>query len=440
MTGIISIVGRPNVGKSTLFNYLTKTRQALVADWPGVTRDRQYGCGKVGDQDYWVVDTGGLSEPDNPDMAELTDSQVKIALAESDKVLFLVDSEQGLTTPDRVIAQQLRQEYKDKLILVVNKVDRQNEVEAMSDFYQLGFSDVFAISAKSGRGVKTVIAHALRDVVAVEVDIDAMPGARVAIVGRPNVGKSTLTNAMLGEERVVVFDQPGTTRDSVAVPYERRGKQYTLIDTAGVRRRSKVHEAIETYSVIKTLKSMEMAQVVLIVVDASEGLTEQDLRLIGRVIHLGKAIVLVFNKWDCMADEERQAFMKEVDRKLKFINYARQFTISALKGSGVSHLYRAIDEAYKAVNIEISTPDMTRALMMAQTEHQPPLVGNRRIKMRYAHIGWHDPLTVIIHGKQLSKLPGSYKTYLANFFRAHFKIPALPILLVFKTDENPYDK
>lgn len=438
MAGIIAIVGRPNVGKSTLFNYLTKSKQALVADWPGVTRDRQYGCGKVGDQPYWVVDTGGLSEPDNPNMAELTDSQVLIALAECDRVIFLVDCEQGLTAPDRMIAQQLRQQYADKIILAVNKVDRQNEVEAMSDFYQLGFAHTQAISAKSGRGVKALIDLSLKDIESFSVDIESMPGARVAIVGRPNVGKSTLTNQMLGEERVVVFDQPGTTRDSVAVPYKRRGQQYTLIDTAGVRRRAKVHEAIEAYSVIKTIKSMEMAQVVLIVIDASEGVTDQDLRLIGKVVHLGKAIVLVFNKWDNLDEEARKLFMQSADRKLKFIHYARQFTISALHGTGVSHLYRAIDEAYKAVNVQISTADMTRALLIAQQEHQPPLIANRRIKLRYAHVGWHDPLTIIIHGKQLSKLPGSYKTYLSNFFRKHFKIPALPILLIFKTDNNPY--
>ena len=438
MTAVITIVGRPNVGKSTLFNYLTKTRQALVADWPGVTRDRQYGAGEVGDRSYWVVDTGGLAEPNDPSMAELTDRQVMAALEEADCVFLLVDGDQGLTSPDRVIAQQLRQEHKDKLHLVVNKVDRHNADEMLLDFYELGFANVHAISAKSGRGIKHLIESALCDVPESEIDLQAMPGIRVAIVGRPNVGKSTLTNCLLGEDRVVVFDSPGTTRDSVAIPCEREGRQYTLIDTSGIRLRTKVKAVIETYSVIKSLKSIEMAQVVLMVIDAHEGVTDQDLRLISRILHYGKAILLVFNKWDNMSAEERLQFSKTADRKLQFIDFAARYTISALHGTGVGHLYQAIHRAHSAVVKELSTPDLTRALMMAVESHQPPMVGGRRIKLRYAHVGSRNPLAVVIHGKQLTKLPGSYKTYLSKFFREHFKLHSLPVIISLRNDDNPY--
>jgi GTPase len=438
MAAVITIVGRPNVGKSTLFNYLTNTRQALVADWPGVTRDRQYGAGEVGDQAYWVVDTGGLAEPEDPSMAELTDRQVMAALEEADRVFFLVDGEQGLTVPDRVIAQQLRQKYKNKLYLVVNKVDRHNADELMAEFYELGLPHVYAISAKSGRGIKALVSVALHDIPPTEIDIQAMPGIRVAIVGRPNVGKSTLTNCLLGEDRVVVYDSPGTTRDSVAIPYTREGQEYTLIDTAGVRRRSKVKASIETYSVIKTLKSIEMAQVVLMVIDAREGVTDQDLRLIGRILHYGKAILLVFNKWDKMSAEDRKDFTQNADRKLKFIDFAARYTISALHGTGVGHLYKAIHRAHSAVVKDLSTPDLTRALIMAQESHQPPMIGNRRIKLRYAHVGSRNPLSVVIHGKQLNKLPGSYKTYLSKFFREHFQLHSLPVIISLRNDDNPY--
>lgn len=439
MLPIIAIVGRPNVGKSTLFNTLTKTRDALVADWPGVTRDRQYGLARREDRQFWIVDTGGLSEPDDKDMAMCTDQQVHQAMAEADKILFMVDVKQGLTAPDRDIAQMLRTEYAHKVVLVANKADRDSAEIAAADFYELGIGDLTTISASSGRGVVGMINKVLLEFPpADEQDAIDEAGPKIAVVGRPNVGKSTLINRLLGEDRVIVYDQAGTTRDSIMVPYERRGKHYTLIDTAGVRRRTKVHEPIEKISVIKTLQAIEMAQIAIVVLDAREVVTDQDLHLLGKVMELGKGLVIAFNKWDDMDDYDREQFQKAVERKCEFVNFARRYFISALHGTGVGNLYHAIDEAYEAVKTVISTPDLTKALEVAQKEHQPPLVSGRRVKLRYAHMGGHDPLIVVIHGKQVDNLPGSYKRYLVNFLRTRFKIAAIPIHLRFKNDDNPY--
>ena len=439
MLPVIAIVGRPNVGKSTLFNYLTKTRDALVADWPGVTRDRKYGLGVVGSSQYWLIDTGGLAEPDDPAMSTLTDQQVRMAIDEADRILFVVDGKDGLTAPDRVIAEELRQRYAEKVILVVNKSDRNESYQVVSDFYQLGLGEPFPTAASMGRGMKPMIDKVLADLPKVDISQQQYPGIRIAVVGRPNVGKSTLINRILGEDRVVVCDRPGTTRDSVAIPFERRGQDYTLIDTAGVRRRARVDNAIEKFSVIKTLQSMELAQVVIMVFDAHEDVTDQDLNLLGKVLELGKAVILAFNKWDDMDEYSREQFKKSIDRKLEFVNFARRYFISALHGTGVGKLYQAIDEAHEAVNTQVSTPDLTRALERAIKEHQPPLVRGRRVKLRYAHMGGHDPLVFVIHGKQVSRLPGSYKRYLVNFFRKRFNINAIPIHLNFVNDDNPYN-
>ena len=441
MLPVIAIVGRPNVGKSTLFNRLTESRDALVADWPGVTRDRQYGRGRVGAKPYMVVDTGGLAEPDDEEMASLTDQQVMCAIEEADLILFMVDAKEGLTAPDRRIAQSLRSQCYDKVCLVVNKADRDEAAMVTADFYELGLAQLYPVSASMGRGVKSLMANLLSsfpDVVEKEITQHDVP--KVAIVGRPNVGKSTLVNRILGEDRMVVLDRPGTTRDSISVEFEHRGKQYELIDTAGIRRRARIHDAVEKVSVIKTLQAIEMAQIVIVVLDARDVVTDQDMHLLGKVLQFGKGLILAFNKWDGMDDYDREQFKEAADRKLEFVDFARRYFISALHGTGVGKLYQAIDEAFESVKIQLSTPELTTALEQAQKSHQPPLVGGRRIKLRYAHLGGHDPLVIVIHGKQIEKLPGSYQRYLVNFFRKRFKIIAIPIHLRFINDSNPYTK
>tara|TARA_A100001015_G_C15044306_1_gene742367 strand:- start:739 stop:2064 length:1326 start_codon:yes stop_codon:yes gene_type:complete len=440
MLPVIVLVGRPNVGKSTLFNYLTKTRDALVLDWPGVTRDRQYGYGKVGEQPYLVVDTGGLAEPDDPTMASLTDQQVHQAIDQADCIYFMVDAKDGLTAPDRNIAMKLRQQHAAKVKLLVNKTDRDDAATLIGDFYELGLGQPYAVAASMGRGIPELVDQTLAsfDYHQIEAVEDDTQGPRIAIVGRPNVGKSTLINRLLGEERVVVCDRPGTTRDSIEIPYERQGKPYTLIDTAGVRRRARVSATVEKFSVIKTLQAIEMAQVVVLVMDGHEDVTDQDLHLLGKVLQMGKALIIAFNKWDNIDQYDRDQFTSAVDRKLEFVDFARRYYISALHGTGVGKLYRAIDEAYEAVQTRISTAQITQALEKALRTHQPPLVSGRRIKLRYAHMGGNDPLVIVIHGKQVTKLPGSYQRYLVNFFRQHFSIAAIPIHLKLVNDDNPY--
>ncbi len=438
MLPVIAIVGRPNVGKSTLFNYLTQSRDALVADWPGVTRDRQYGLGAVGERDYWVIDTGGMADPDDPEMAELSDLQVLQAMQEANVIFFVVDAKAGLTEMDRFIAQELRQSHAGKVVLLINKADREAAALVAAEFYELGLGEPEVVAATMGRGLPELMHKTLAAFPVTEVDADAMPGIRIAVVGRPNVGKSPLINRLLGEDRVIVLDRPGTTRDSIAIPFERRDQMYTLIDTAGVRRRARVDAAIEKFSVIKTLRAMELAQVVIMVIDAREVVTDQDMHLLAKIVELGKALIIVFNKWDGMDEYDREQFMQSVDRKLEFVKFARRYTISALHGSGCGQLFHAIQEAYEAVLTRISTADLTKAIEIAQRQHQPPLVRGRRVKLRYAHIGGQDPLIIVIHGKQVDDLPGSYKKFLINFFRQHFKIGPIPIIVQFKNDQNPY--
>jgi len=440
MLPVITIVGRPNVGKSTLFNHLTNTRDALVVDVPGVTRDRQYGEGVVGDRPYLIVDTGGIEEPDDPTMARLTDEQVMLAIDEADVILFMVDAKAGLVASDEVIAERLRR-FQKKVILLVNKADRESAAIVCSEFHAMGFSEPHAVSAKSGRGIEAVVLEALTGLPKNEAPEpeDIEDSIRIAVVGRPNVGKSTLINRMLGEDRLVVLDRPGTTRDSIYVPFVHRDQRYTLIDTAGVRRRRKITDTVEKFSMIKTLQAMKAAHVVIIVVDAQDSLGEQDMRLLGMVVDMGKALVLAFNKWDGMDDYDKSQFKDAVDRKLLFVDYARRYFISALHGTGVGKLYHAIDEAYTSTTKEISTSQLTNALEKAVQSHQPPLVKGRRVKMRYAHIGSHDPLMIVVHGKQTASLPGSYQRYLSNFFRKTFKLLGIPVLVKLKSDENPYD-
>lgn len=438
MLPVFAIIGRPNVGKSTLFNYLTKTRDALVVDMPGVTRDRQYGEGRVGDRNYIVVDTGGIAEPDDPEMSSMTDKQVKQAIVEADKLLFIVDAKDGLTAADRTIAESLRRQYRDKVVLLVNKVDRSDPAVACGEFFELGFGEPIAISATQGYGVAAMIQAQLDQYPPQEQMDPEDAGIKVAVIGRPNVGKSTLINRILGESRVVVCDRPGTTRDSIEVPFEMDDRRYTLIDTAGIRRKSKVTEVVEKFSMIKTMQAIDAAHVVLVVLNAQEGVLDQDLRLMSIVAERGKALVIVMNKWDGMDDYARERFKVDFDKKVNFIDYARRYYTSALHGTGVGKLYHAIDEAYASTMREISTAMVTQALEAAQKTHQPPLVKGRRVKLRYAHIGSQNPLVVVIHGKQTTSLPGSYKKFLSNFMREHFELVGVPLVIKFKNDDNPY--
>jgi GTPase len=440
MIPVIAIVGRPNVGKSTLFNRVTRSRDALVADFAGLTRDRQYGEGKHEDKPFIVVDTGGLGEADGGVDDKLV-AQAQLAIREADIILFLVDGRAGLTAADEEIAHQCRKLEK-KTFVVVNKVDGCDERTVGTDFYSLGLGELSFIAASHGRGVSQLLDTVLADVEAVAPDDDEAEdkrkGIHLAIIGRPNVGKSTLVNRMLGEERVVVFDMPGTTRDSIHIPFERRGKEYTLIDTAGVRKRGRVKETVEKFSVIKTLQAIEEAHVVLFIVDAQEGLTDQDCHLLGFAIDAGRALVIAINKWDGLELEQRDRVKQELKRRLSFVDFAKQHFISALHGTGVGDLYASVNKAYEAAGRELKTSELTNILYKAVEAHQPPLVRGRRIKLRYAHGGGHYPPRIVIHGNQTKDLPNSYQRYLINFFREKLKLAGTAIHFVFKSSENPY--
>ncbi len=433
---VLALVGRPNVGKSTLFNRLTRTRDALVADQPGLTRDRKYGEGKLGGSKYIVIDTGGLSdEPEDIDSAMAAQSWQ--AVEEATHVLFLVDARDGLLPGDEQIAKRLRQANR-VVHLIVNKIDGLNEQVALTDFYQLGFGHVYAIAAEHGRGVTSMIQSLLPEQDDLEQEENEALGIKVAIVGRPNVGKSTLANRILGEERVVTFDMPGTTRDSIYLPFERDEQAYTLIDTAGVRRRGRVKEAVEKFSVIKALQAIEDSNVVLMLLDGSEGVTDQDASLIGFINETGKALVIVINKWDGLSHDQRNKVNRELDLKLPFITYAKQHFISALHGSGVGDLFKSIQKAYRSAMADLATPRLTRLLTDLVTANPPPMVKGRRVKLRYAHQGGKNPPIIVIHGNQTKSLPESYQRYLINAFRKHLKLMGTPVRIEFKSSENPF--
>lgn len=439
MRSVIALVGRPNVGKSTLFNQLTQSRDALVANYPGLTRDRQYGIGRLGG-DYLVVDTGGLSgESEAEAMDSLMASQTWQAIQEADKIIWLVDARDGLIVGDEQIASELRQTGKP-VFVAVNKIDGIDEVEAVSDFYRLGFGELYPIAAVHRRGLNHLMTAVLEDVESPdEIEEEAgARGIRLAFVGRPNVGKSTLINRILGEDRVVVSDQPGTTRDSIFIPFERDGQQYTLIDTAGVRRRSKVRETVEKFSVIKTLQAIERADVVVHLFDAHEGIADQDVHLLGLTLDAGRAIIVVLNKWDGLDEASRKQLKEEMSRKLPFLDFAEKYTVSALHGTGVGLLYGAVKRAYESSRIDASTTRLTKLLEEALFRHQPPLVRGRRIKLRYAHQGGKNPPVIVIHGNQTDRLPGAYKRYLMNYFRQKLGLVGTPIQLEFRTSENPF--
>ncbi|MEL5849591.1 MAG: ribosome biogenesis GTPase Der [Candidatus Igneacidithiobacillus chanchocoensis] len=441
MATILALLGRPNVGKSTLFNRLTRSREALVADLPGFTRDRHYGTARQEDRDYLVIDTGGFEPEEREGLVAAMAAQTRQAISEADILLFLVDAKDGLSAQDQEIARELRRSGKPVLLLV-NKMDVRHAVAELPEFHRLGLGAPITLSAAHGHGMDTlwsaiVAAHpAAVDEQGDREDLEAGPA--IAVLGRPNVGKSTLVNAMLGEKRVIVFDQPGTTRDSIRIPYERQGKRYVMIDTAGVRRRAKVGEGLEKLTVLKTLAALREADVVLMVMDAQTGISEQDSHLIGVAVELGRPIVLVVNKWDGLDAHQRDTVKQDLERRLSFLRYAPFHSISALHGSGVGELYRSIDKLWKNSQRRFSTGELNRTLEDILVTHQPPLVSGRRIKLRYCHQGGTQPVTFVFHGNQVERLPGSYKRYLETAFRNALKLDGVPIRLLFRQGENPY--
>lgn len=457
MLPVIALVGRPNVGKSTLFNRLTNTRDALVADFPGLTRDRKYGQGSFEQRQFIVVDTGGISGDEQGIDAAMADQSL-LAIDEADVVLFLVDARAGLTPADIGIADHLRRVGKTCYV-VVNKVDGIDGDSESAEFYKLGVPKLLLIAAAHGRGVSKMLDDVLAPLDASFPDMEIVPPSldeeeetaeaqlerlqampiKLAIVGKPNVGKSTLTNRILGEERVVVYDQPGTTRDSIFIPMKRDERDYVLIDTAGVRKRRKVSDTVEKFSIVKTLQAIEASNVVLLVVDAREGISEQDLSLLGFILNSGRSLVIAVNKWDGLDTHVKDEVKRELDRRLGFVDFARLHFISALHGSGVGHLFESVQEAYLSATKRINTAMLTDIMEMAQNDHQPPMVRGRRVKMKYAHAGGYNPPVVVIHGNQLLDLPDSYKRYLTNYYRKSLGMMGTPIKIEFREGSNPFE-
>lgn len=444
MLPVIALVGRPNVGKSTLFNRLTRSRDALVADFPGLTRDRQYGEGRVGPRPYIVVDTGGFEPVKSEGIVRAMASQAELAIEEADVVIFVVDARTGLSPQDERIAQHLRRAHRP-VVLAVNKAEGLDITHAV-EFYELAMGEPQMISASHGHGVHNMIEMALSlcpqeetdDEEESETSEDRLPRVKVAVAGRPNAGKSTLINALLGEDRLIAYDMPGTTRDSIRVDFEYDGRDYALIDTAGLRRKGKVFEAIEKFSVVKTLQAIADANVVILVLDAKEGIAEHDAHIAGYVLESGRALVVAINKWDALDSYERSRIDEELDHKLHFLNWARQIHISALKRNGLNHLMKAVSDAHAAAFAKLSTPKLTRALIEAVERQSPPRVKGVRPKLRYAHQGGQNPPVVVIHGNSLQVVPDSYKRYLESWFREKFNLAGTPLRIEFKINRNPY--
>lgn len=441
MLPCIALVGRPNVGKSTLFNRVTRTRDALVADVPGLTRDRQYGRGRIGERAFLVVDTGGFEPEVASGIVKHMARQTAQAIAECDVVVFIVDARAGLAEGDREIAQRLRRSGRP-VVVAVNKAEGLAAERATVEFHELALGEPLPISAEHGEGIGNLVDTALARVPAVPAAERALADdasrVKVAVVGRPNVGKSTLVNALLGEERVIAFDQPGTTRDAIYLDFEHHGKHYTLIDTAGVRRRGKVFEAVEKYSVVKTLQAIDDAHVVVLLLDAGHDITEQDAHLAGHVLEAGRALVVAINKWDLLAPEQRDQVRRDFDRKLAFLAFARLHLISAREARGIDALLESVDEAYAAAMAKLSTPRLTRALQAAVTRQAPARTGLVRPKLRYAHQGGVNPPLVIIHGNALNHVSDAYRRYLERFLTETFQLRGTPLRIQFKTGINPY--
>ena len=439
MLPVIALVGRPNVGKSTLFNALTRSRDALVADMPGVTRDRHYGICRSGERPFVVVDTGGLSGVDEG-IEGLTAQQVRLAIDEAQVLVFVVDARDGLLPQDRSILDELRRSGKP-IIAAINKTDGLDEQNAMAEFAVFGIAQTLPLSAAHNRGTEELIAATL-PLLPEDVHEELAPGEegsiRVAIVGRPNAGKSTLINRLLGEDRLIVSDVAGTTRDPIRVPLERDGKRYTLIDTAGVRRKARVEEAVEKFSVIKTLQSMDAAQVVVVMIDARENLADQDLTLIGHALEEGRALVIAVNKWDGMDAYQREQCQRALDRRLAFVDWAKQVYISALHGSGLRELMRAVVRAHSSATREIGSSDLTKTLERAYEGYQPPLVRGHAPKLRFAHPGGSNPPTFVIHGSRTKHIAPAYRRYLENFFRKRYKLEGTPVRIEFRDGDNPF--
>ena len=439
MKPIIALVGRPNVGKSTLFNRLTRSRDALVADLPGLTRDRHYGDGRVGDRSYFVIDTGGLEPVAKDGMLGEMAKQTLAAVAEADAVVFLVDGRDGLAPQDRRIGEQLRK-LRARVWLAVNKVEGMDAAVVTAEFHELALGQPYAISAAHGEGVRALVDEVLAEFPPEEPMAEPQEGdaPRVAVIGRPNVGKSTLVNRLLGEDRMIVYDEPGTTRDAIEVPFEQDGRRYVLIDTAGVRRRGKVFESIEKFSVVKTLHAIDRANVVLLVVDAAEGVADQDAHLAGYVVEQGRAMVVVANKWDGLDDYAREHAKRTLERKLGFLGFARTHFVSALRGDGLGRVLASVDEAYRAAMAKLPTPRLTRTLIEAVGRQAPPRAGLVRPKLRYAHQGGRNPPTIVVHGSALGAVPATYRRYLEGVFRDAFGLAGTPLRIELRSGRNPY--
>jgi GTPase len=433
---VVAVVGRPNVGKSTLFNAMTGTRDALVADFPGLTRDRQYGFARRTDVPCIVVDTGGLVQ-NAGQIESLMVAQTERAIEEADRLIVLVDGRAGVTPQDQYVAELARRSGKP-VVLAVNKTEGFDPDLAVAEFHQLALGDPQPIASAHDQGVVALLEAALAGLSADPSDGPESTGIKVAVIGRPNVGKSTLINRLLGENRLVAFDEPGTTRDAVMVPFERDGERYTLIDTAGLRRRARVEAVVEKFSVIKTLQAIETAHVVVVVMDAHDNVVEQDASLLGTVIEQGKALVLAVNKWDNIPPEQRELIRGQIVQRLSFADFAPLLFISARHGSGVGELIETVRKVYAAAMRDMSTPELTRVLEAAIESHQPPLVSGRRIKLRYAHQGGRNPPVVVIHGNQTDHVPDAYRRYLVNVYRKAFDLFGTPVRVAFRAEENPF--
>lgn len=439
MYPVIAIVGRPNTGKSTLFNKITGTRNALIADIPGVTRDRNYGLATHRGRQIILVDTGGLNDhsSDDVEISELVSQQSLQAIKEADILFWVLDGQDGLAPGDENLTEVLRP-YDKKLYMLINKTEAMEEDMACAEFYRLGIGTPHAVSAKRGYGVDSILDQALENFSDEEEEEFSPDNVRITVIGRPNVGKSTLINRIIGEDRVLTFDKPGTTRDSILVPFTHHNKHYELVDTAGVRRRARLTEGIEKISVIKTLQAIESANIIVAVIDASEALTDQDLHLLGLTVQSGKPLIIAANKWDNLGQDQREKIKNQIDRKLPFVNYACFHFISALHGTGVGDIFKSVSKIQRILYTKIPSSVLTGLLSEAVQAHAPPLKNGRRIKLRYAHLGGHNPIRIIVHGNQTNRVPDTYTRYLSNFFRRELKLIGTPIFIQYKYGNNPY--